>query len=77
MLAEKYKSATLGIIIGALLTFLISTIPFLGPPLSSFLAPLLILFGLSKGLWEDLKKDSPQLAASISDAGKIFEPLNA
>jgi len=77
MLASKYKSATLGILIGALMTFLIGAIPFLGPPLSSFLGPLLMLFGLSKGIWEDVKKKSPQLAASISDAGMIFQPLNA
>lgn len=77
MLASKYKSAALGIIIGALMTLLISTIPLLGPALSSFLGPLLILFGLSKGLWEDVKRDSPQLAASIAEAGVIFQPLNA
>jgi hypothetical protein len=77
MLASKYKNATLGLIIGALLTFLISTIPLLGPPLSGFLGSLLMLFGLGKGLWEDVKKDSPELAASITDAGVVFQPLNA
>ena len=77
MLASKYKHATLGVLIGALLTVLISTIPVLGPPLSSFLGSLLMLFGLGKGLWEDVKKDSPELAASITEAGMIFQPLNA
>lgn len=77
LLTSKYTNATLGVIIGALLAFLIGLIPFLGAILSSFLASLLMLFGLGKGLWEDVKKDSPELAASISDAGMIFQPLSA
>lgn len=76
MLASKYKNATTGLILGALLTFLISAIPLLGPPLSGFLATFLMLFGLAKGFWQDMKKDSPQLAASIAEAGAIFQPLN-
>ena len=38
MLASKYKHATVGLIIGALLAFLIGAIPLLGPLLSGFLA---------------------------------------
>ena len=76
LLATKYKEATLGVIIGALLTFLISIIPILGPILAGFLGSFLMIFGLGKGLWEKVKKDSPRLAASITDAGVIFEPLN-
>ncbi len=76
MLGSKYKHATFGLIIGAFLTALISLIPWIGPPLASFLGPLLMLFGFTKGLWEDLKRDSPQMAADISEAGTIFQPLN-
>ena len=76
MLAAKYQHATLGLILGALLTFLIGAIPVLGPPLASFLGSLLMLFGLAKGLWEDLKKDNPQLAASVVSSGEIFMPLS-
>jgi len=77
MLAAKYKSTTLGIILGALLTLLISTIPYLGPSLASFLGPFILLFGIGKGLWEDIKRDKPELAESITDAEKIFQPLHA
>ena len=76
MLASKYENATFGLIIGALLTFLIGSVPFLGGPLSAFLGPLLMFFGMGKGFMEDLRKDSPQLAVAITEAGTIFQPLN-
>lgn len=76
MLVSKYKNATFGLIIGAMLTVLIAMIPWIGAALSSFLGPLLMLLGFTKGLWEDLKKDEPQLASSIGEAGSIFRPLN-
>lgn len=76
MLASKFENAAIGVLIGALLTFLIASIPLLGPALASFLGTFLMLFGLGKGLWDDLMKSSPQLAASIVEAGVIFQPLN-
>jgi hypothetical protein len=76
MLASKYKHAAFGMLLGALLASLIAAVPFLGPPLAAFLQPLLMLIGLGKGLWEDLKKESPNIAVSIQDAGSVFYPLN-
>lgn len=76
MLADKYKSAAFGLIIACILTLLIASIPLLGPPLASILFPLLALFGIAKGVWEDLKRDTPKLANSIEDAAAIFNPLN-
>lgn len=75
MLARKYPNATLGLVLGALLTFLISTVPLVGSILSSFLGTLLMLFGLAKGLWDDLKKTSPQLVAAVVESGEVFKPL--
>lgn len=75
MLVSRYKMATFGLILGALLTFLIGLVPLIGPPLAAFLGPLLMLLGLGKGVWEDLKKDNPDLAASIAGAGDAFSPL--
>ena len=77
MLTSKYKMATFGTILGALLTFLISGIPWIGDPLSGFLDTFLMGLGFLKGLWEDLKKDYPDLSNSIIEAGSIFSPLKA
>jgi hypothetical protein len=77
MLASKYKMATFGLILGALLTFLIGTIPIIGDALSGFLGTWIMLLGFLKGLWEDLKKDNPDLSNSIIEAGSIFSPLKA
>ena len=75
MLVSKYKMATFGLILGAFLTLLIGSIPILGGILAGFLGPLLMLFGLTKGVWEDLKKSNPDLSGSISEAGSVFSPL--
>ena len=77
MLAAKYKHATFGILLGALLGSLIAAVPFLGPPLAAFLQPLMMLFGFGKGLLEDLKRDSPDIVRSVTEAGSVFYPLNA
>ena len=76
MLASKFKHATFGLILAALLTSLIAAIPLIGGFLAGFLGPIIALFGLGKGLWEDLKRDTPALAISINEAGSVFYPLN-
>lgn len=77
MLADKYKSATFGVIIAALVTLLIASIPLIGPPLAWFSSKFLLALGFTLGMWEDLKKDSPKLAVSIEEAAALFNPLNA
>lgn len=77
MLVSKYQHAAFGLLLGALLASLIAAVPLVGPPLAAFLQPLLMLFGLGKGLWEDLKKDSPQIAVAVTEAGSVFYPLNS
>lgn len=75
LLLKKYPNTGLGVILGALLASLIGAIPLLGTALAAFFGPLLILFGLGKGLWEDVKSSKPKLAGDIIDAGSIFRPL--
>jgi hypothetical protein len=75
MLASKYKHAAFGLLLGALLGSLIAAIPLVGAALAAFLQPLLMIFGLGKGLWEDLKRDSPEIATSITETGSVFYPL--
>ena len=75
MLMSKFKIATFGLIVGALLTLLISSIPLIGPPLAAFSTPYLLASGLGLGLLEDLKQNSPDLSSSIIDAVEIFAPL--
>lgn len=76
-LAAKYKHAAFGLLLGAMLASLIAAIPLIGPALSAFFTPILILFGLGKGIWEDLKRVSPEMADSITEAGSVFRPLGA
>jgi len=75
MLMSKFKIATFGLIVGALLTVIISSIPLIGAALATFLAPWLLLLGLGRGFLEDLKRDTPDLSSSIIDAVEIFAPL--
>lgn len=75
LLVNKYPNAGLGLIMGALMASLMAAIPLLGPPLAAFLGPLLMLFGLTKGLWEDVKAKEPRLAGDILASEKVFQPL--
>ena len=75
LLVKKYPNAGLGVILGALIASLIGAIPLLGPPLAAFLGPLLMLFGLAKGLWDDVKTREPKLAGDIVASEEVFQPL--
>ena len=75
LLVKKYPNAGIGVVLGALIASLIGSIPLLGPPLAAFLGPLLMLFGLAKGLWDDVKAEEPRLAGDIIAAEEIFQPL--
>lgn len=75
LLVKKYPHAGIGVVLGALIASLIGAIPLLGPPLAAFLGPLLMLFGLAKGLWDDVKAEEPRLAGDIIASEEIFQPL--
>lgn len=76
VMVAKYKHTTFGLIVASLISLLIAAIPWVGPALAGFLGPIMMVYGLGKGFWEDLKKDSPELASSITEAGARFQPLN-
>ncbi|MEM6483964.1 MAG: hypothetical protein AAF662_03115 [Pseudomonadota bacterium] len=77
LLVKKYPHAGLGLVLGALIASLMAAIPLLGAALAAFLGPLLMLFGLAKGLWEDVRAEEPKLAGDILSAGEAFQPLGA
>jgi hypothetical protein len=76
LLAAKFPSTTFALILAALVTALIASIPLLGPILSGFLGPFLVLFALGKGLWEDLKRSDSLLSEAIEEVVQLFSPLN-
>jgi hypothetical protein len=53
-LARRYPGTTFGLIIGAAVSYLISTVPLIGPFIASFMGPLMIAFGISVGAIADL-----------------------
>ena len=67
-LANKYPNATMGVIVAALLSALIALVPVIGPAIVSFLAPLMMLYGLVDGFLTDFKSSKPKLAEDIREA---------
>jgi len=74
-LATNFQKLSFAMVVAALLSFLIASIPFLGPILAPFLTPLILLVGLTKGIWEELKTSEPQFASVVERSGEIFSPL--
>jgi len=70
-----YPSASFGMIFGAIAGVLIASIPIVGVALGSIVTPLLMLFGLAKGLQEEIKDKA--LARRIAQANAQFKPLSA
>ena len=60
--------ATMGVIVAALLSALIALVPVIGPAIVSFLAPLMMLYGLVDGFLTDFKSSKPKLAEDIREA---------
>lgn len=52
---RKYPNMAMGMLIGAVLGAIFSSIPFLGWVLGSVVTPILILLGGGLGFWQDLK----------------------
>ena len=67
-LANKYPNATMGVIVAALLSALIALVPVIGPAITGFLAPLMMLYGLVDGFLTDFKSSKPKLAEDIREA---------
>jgi hypothetical protein len=63
---KKFPNMAMGILIGAVLGAIFSSIPVLGWALGSAVMPILILLGAGVGLWQDLQDKS--LKKSIVEA---------
>ena len=72
MFVKKYKHAGFGVILALLVSMLISTIPFFGAMLASFLVPILVVLGFSSGMIEDIKTEHPELSTMIQKSLGLF-----
>lgn len=73
LLYKEYKHATFGMLFGAIVGFLISSIPVLGVILGAVFTPIAIGLGLVLGLNEDIK--DLQLERKIAAIVAKFDPL--
>jgi hypothetical protein len=76
MFVQKFQTASFGVVFALLISFLISAIPFLGAFFGPLLAPVLVIFGFSKGMLKDLESDHPELVGKINDAVSMFNVFN-
>jgi hypothetical protein len=72
-LVTEHPNATFGLIFGAIVGFLISSIAVLGFVLGPLFAPIAMAFGLIGGLSEDVKDKA--LARKIDEIKASFSPL--
>ncbi|MEO5367440.1 MAG: hypothetical protein H7831_14040 [Magnetococcus sp. WYHC-3] len=75
MLVDQFPVTTVGVLLAALLTLLIASIPWIGQFLAGFLGPVLMIFGLGAGVWKDINRDHRALADAIQRGVEIFSPL--
>ena len=75
-LMTKLPHLTFWTVLGAVFAFLITSIPILGAILGSFLSPLIMVAGLSKGFYEQLIANEPQAIEVIDRSTASFRPLN-
>ena len=67
---------TVGIAIGAAVTFLVASVPFVGPILAPYIAILAPMYGAGAGAAMDAGSDpTSPIAVAISLASKFFELL--
>lgn len=74
--SQKFQMASFGVVFALLISIIISAIPFLGGFLATILAPILVIFGFSKGMLKDLEADHPELVNKINDAASMFNVFN-
>lgn len=73
----KLTHLTFWTILAAILAFLISIIPGIGPIISPILSPILVVGGLSKGFYEQIKSTEPTIIDIIEEATSSFSPLKS
>jgi hypothetical protein len=73
MLFSNYPQTAFGVVLGALLGTIASSIPILGFLFGAVVMPVCIAFGLVKGYMADLKDHD--LDRKIKEATSMFEPL--
>ena len=56
-LVQRFPNTTFGVLVGFVLTALVSSVPLLGPVLGALLGPLLIALGIGMGALADMKGD--------------------
>ena len=71
----KLTHLTFWTILAAILAFLISIIPGIGPVISPIISPILVIGGLSKGFYEQIKSIEPSIIDVIEEATSSFAPL--
>jgi len=74
-LSEQYPGATFGMLLGAILSFLVSAIPVIGVVLGPLLSPLLIILGIGTGYAFDFANKG--LDIKIKAIVSSFSPLAA
>lgn len=74
-LTTKLTHLTFWMVLAAVLTFVISLLPLIGPTLAAFLGPLILVGGLGKGIYEQIKTQQPQMVAVLDEATINLRPL--
>jgi len=72
-LFREYRSASFGLIFGAIAGLLISMVPIIGWVLGPVVTPILMLMGMANGLYEDMK--DKQLERKVAEITAKFSPL--
>jgi len=71
---KDFPTASFGMVFGAIVGFLISSIPIIGAVLGSVVTPVLIALGLLAGAYEDIKDKN--LSRKITEINAKFSALN-
>jgi len=74
-LFKQFKHAGFGLIFGAIAGILISSVPIIGFILGPIITPLLMIFGMIKGIFEDM--NDKQLERKIIEINSKFSAMKA
>lgn len=73
--ASNFPKVTFWTVLGAVLSFLISLIPAIGPIIGGFLTPILLIGGLAKGFYEQWISSDPRVVTVLAESTESFKPL--